>query len=48
MVLLGVANAVYHPADYAILGAVIEPGRLGKAFSIHTFAGYLGGAIAPI
>ena len=48
MVLLGVANAVYHPADYAILGAVIEPSRLGKAFSIHTFAGFLGSAIAPI
>ena len=48
MALLGVANAVYHPADYAILGAVIEPSRLGKAFSIHTFAGFLGSAIAPI
>ena len=48
MVLLGVANAVYHPADYAILGAVIEPSRLGKAFSIHTFAGFLGSAVAPI
>src|SRR3569833_879460 len=24
-VLLGVANAVYHPADYAILGTVIDP-----------------------
>ena len=42
MVLLGIANAVFHPADYAILGAVIEPSRLGKAFSIHTFAGYPG------
>jgi MFS transporter, FSR family, fosmidomycin resistance protein len=48
MALAGVANAVFHPADYAILGAVIEPGRLGKAFSIHTFAGFLGSAIAPI
>jgi FSR family fosmidomycin resistance protein-like MFS transporter len=48
MVLTGVANAVFHPADYAILGAVIEPSRLGKAFSIHTFAGFLGSAIAPI
>jgi MFS family permease len=47
-VLLGVANAVYHPADYAILGAVIDPGRLGKAFSFHTFAGFAGSAIAPI
>src|ERR1700712_1404799 len=48
MALGGVANAVYHPADYAILGAVIEPSRLGKAFSLHTFAGFLGSAIAPI
>jgi MFS family permease len=48
MVLVGVANAVFHPADYAILGSVIEPSRLGKAFSIHTFAGFLGSAIAPI
>ena len=48
MALLGIANAVYHPADYAILGAVIEPSRLGKAFSIHTFAGFLGSAIAPV
>jgi MFS family permease len=48
MALIGVANTVYHPADYAILGAVIEPSRLGKAFSIHTFAGFLGSAIAPI
>ncbi len=46
--LLGVANAVYHPSDYAILGSVIEPVHLGKAFSIHTFAGFIGGAIAPI
>src|ERR1700712_908932 len=48
MALLGVANAVYHPADYAILGAVIEPSRLGRAFSIHTFAGFIGSAIAAI
>jgi MFS family permease len=47
-VLLGIANAVYHPSDYAILGSVIKGDHLGKAFSIHTFAGYIGGAIAPI
>ena len=47
-VLLGIANGVYHPADYAILGSVIEPARLGRAFSIHTFAGFLGSAVAPI
>ena len=46
-VLIGIANAVYHPADYSILGALIDPSRVGRAFSIHTFAGFFGGAIAP-
>jgi FSR family fosmidomycin resistance protein-like MFS transporter len=46
-VLAGVANAVYHPSDYSILGSVIDPSRVGRAFSIHTFAGFFGGAIAP-
>ncbi|MBS0558500.1 MAG: MFS transporter [Proteobacteria bacterium] len=46
--LVGTANAVYHPADYSILGSVIEPSRLGRAFSWHTFSGYLGGAVAPM
>jgi MFS family permease len=46
-VLLGLANSVYHPADYAILAAHMEEARMGRAFSIHTFAGYLGGAVAP-
>src|SRR5581483_7540835 len=32
----------------SILGSAIEPARLGRAFSFHTFAGFLGGAIAPI
>lgn len=43
----GVANAVYHPADYAILAARVVPARIGRAFSIHTFAGFLGTAVAP-
>ena len=47
-VLLGIANGVYHPADYSILGSVIEPARLGRAFSIHTFCGFLGSALAPM
>src|ERR1700731_3809008 len=46
-VLLGLANSVYHPADYAILSAHMDDARMGRAFSIHTFAGYLGGAVAP-
>jgi len=46
-VLLGIANSVYHPADYAILSEHMDSARMGRAFSIHTFAGYLGGAVAP-
>ncbi len=43
----GLANCVYHPADYAILADSITESRIGRAFSVHTFAGFLGGAIAP-
>jgi FSR family fosmidomycin resistance protein-like MFS transporter len=45
--LAGVGNTVYHPADYAFLSHHIRPERVAKAFSIHTFAGMLGWAVAP-
>jgi len=45
--LLGLANAVYHPADYALLSRGIGEHHIGRAFSFHTFAGFLGGAMAP-
>jgi len=48
MALAGVANAVYHPSDYSILSRGMAPERMGRAFSIHTFAGYLGNAVAPL
>lgn len=48
MALAGLANAVYHPADYAILNASVGKSHIGRAFSIHTFAGYLGQAVAPV
>ena len=47
MALAGLANGVYHPADYALLAKGIEPDRLGRSFSIHTFAGFLGSAVTP-
>ena len=47
MVLAGIANGIYHPADYALLSASIGERRLGKAFSIHTFAGFFGTAVTP-
>ena len=43
MGLAGFANGVYHPADYAILSAHMDEARMGRAFSIHTFAGFVGG-----
>jgi MFS family permease len=43
----GLGNTVYHPADYALLSHHVSPERIGQAFSVHTFAGILGGAVAP-
>ena len=43
----GLGNTVYHPAGYAILSRRITRARLGRAFSIYTFAGLLGSAVAP-
>jgi MFS family permease len=45
--LAGLGNAVYHPADYAMLSHRVANERMGRAFSIHTFSGMLGGAVAP-
>ena len=45
--LAGVGNAVYHPADYALLSHHVPAKSIGQAFSVHTFAGMLGSAVAP-
>ena len=45
--LAGVGNTVYHPADYALLSHHVPARQIGQAFSIHTFAGMLGSAVAP-
>ena len=45
--LAGLGNTVYHPADYAMLSQNVSGARIGQAFSVHTFAGMLGGAVAP-
>ena len=47
MVVAGLGNSVFHPADYAILSAAVDGRRMGRAFSIHTFGGYAGFALAP-
>jgi MFS family permease len=43
----GLANTVYHPADYALLSRHVPGERAGRAFSLHTFAGMFGNAAAP-
>lgn len=48
MALMGLANTAYHPADYSILSHSIPGRRIGQAFSIHTFFGTFGTAIAPV
>jgi MFS family permease len=47
-VIMGLGNSVFHPADYAILSRKIKPGRMARAFSVHTIGGTLGWALAPI
>ncbi len=44
----GLGNSVFHPADYTILSAAVGRERLGRAFSIHTFSGHAGWAVAPL
>ncbi|WP_333671357.1 MFS transporter [Elioraea tepidiphila] len=43
----GLGNATIHPCDYAILAGSIDQRRMGRAFSLHTAAGYAGFAAAP-
>jgi MFS family permease len=44
---LGLANTVYHPADYSLLSHRVSTARMSHAYSIHTFAGMMGSAVAP-
>jgi MFS family permease len=46
--LAGLGNTAYHPANYSLLSDYSPPSRIGQIFSIHTFAGILGGAVAPV
>ena len=47
-VLAGLGNSVIHPADYAVMSGAISEGKLGRAFSLHTFSGEFGGGFAPV
>jgi len=45
--LSGLGNSVFHPADFAILNAKVDPRRLGYAFSTHGIGGNFGWLAAP-
>lgn len=44
---LGLANTIYHPADYAIMSHGVSAPRMAQAYSIHTFLGMAGQAATP-
>ena len=48
VIVAGAGNSVFHPADYTILSAAVRYEWLGRAFSVHTFAGHAGWAVAPL
>lgn len=48
VMLAGLGNSVFHPADFSILSSSIREGRLGRAYGIHTLGGNLGWAMAPV
>jgi FSR family fosmidomycin resistance protein-like MFS transporter len=47
-IVAGCGNAVFHPADYAILNASVSSARLGRSYGMHSLLGSLGWAAAPI
>ncbi len=48
VLLAGLGNSVFHPADYSILNASVTPHRLGRAYSVHGILGMLGFATGPL
>ncbi len=47
VILLGIGDAVIHPTDYSILNSSMPEKFMGRSFSVHTFSGHLGTAVAP-
>jgi len=44
----GIGNTAYHPADYSLLSHHTPSARLSHVFSLHTFSGMVGSAVAPV
>ncbi|MDZ7700927.1 MAG: MFS transporter [Halobacteriales archaeon] len=48
VLLAGVGQSAFHPADFALLETVSDASNRGKGFGAHTFAGFLGFAAGPL
>ncbi|MBI3824960.1 MAG: MFS transporter [Candidatus Rokubacteria bacterium] len=46
--LAGLGNGAFHPADYALLNASVDPSRVGRGYSMHSIGGNLGWVLSPI
>lgn len=46
--LAGTGNSVFHPADFSLLNQTVSPKLMGRAYSIHSFGGHVGFALAPL
>jgi len=48
VLLSGIGQSTFHPADYALIDAAADPEYTGKSFSVHSFDGFSGFAAAPV
>ncbi len=48
VVIAGIGNCVFHPADFGLLNRRVSQQRLGHAFSVHGLVGNLGWAAGPV
>jgi len=48
VVLAGLGNSVFHPADYSILSHTVSKARMARAYGVHTLSGNIGWAAAPL
>ena len=48
VVLAGLGNCVFHPADYSILTHTVSPKRMARAYGAHTLSGNIGWTAAPV
>jgi MFS family permease len=48
VMLAGLGNSVFHPADYSILSHAVSKSWMARAYGVHTLSGNIGWAAAPV